>query len=433
MMAPAGRCRAARARGRKALPALAVAIVLTALLVGCGEPPRNAVLIVIDTLRADVLDEVDTPNLDALARRGDRVDLAWGSATWTVPSVISIFTGSHVREHGWDVYHARMKDQLPPLPDAPTLAEVLHDAGFDTSGLFANAILKWPLGFERGFDRWRYTTDADMPGLVTEEVTGWSDGRRRFLYLHLLGPHEPLTPSPEARKRWQLDAAMAGRAFSLDWVREGGSERDARLETYRRAYRAAVEDADARVGEILAILAPYRDDTLVVVTADHGEMLGDRGRLGHGPSVYEPLTRVPLIAAGAGSLPSRMTGAGVADLVTGTLGVEHVWSVPSDQGLLVSQRAGRLALSPDGRVKGIWSRRGSVRAFEIAGYPEERRIQKEPDALDEARERFLSEVPEGEITATVPVRVDDETLEALRALGYVGDEPEEDGSDDDGP
>jgi membrane-anchored protein YejM (alkaline phosphatase superfamily) len=217
-------------------------------------------------------------------------------------------------------------------------------------------------------------------------------------------------------------------------VRAAGAEREHRIDVYRRAYHAAVEDADERVGEILAALDPYRNDTLVVVTSDHGEMLGDRGRLGHGPNVYEPLTRVPLIAVGAGSLPARLTGAAIPDLLTEALGVEHPWSVRvADSDLLVSQRGGLVAVSPDGKVKGIWRRRGSLKAFEIATYPEsERRLAAKPGTLEKARERFLADVPEGKIEGTVPVRVDDETLEALRALGYVGEEPEQ-GPEDDEP
>lgn len=62
------------------------------------DPPRNAVLIVIDTLRADVLAEADTPNIDSLGQQ--RSARAWSSGTWTVPSVVSLFTGADVRSHG---------------------------------------------------------------------------------------------------------------------------------------------------------------------------------------------------------------------------------------------------------------------------------------------------------------------------------------------
>ena len=123
-------------RGRRGL-----VFLLMAILAGCAEPRQHAVFIVIDTLRADALAQTETPHLDALAERGDQVDVAWSSATWTVPSVISMFTGQHVREHGWDVRRARMKDELPPLPENATLAEVLAGTGFDTSALCANVIL----------------------------------------------------------------------------------------------------------------------------------------------------------------------------------------------------------------------------------------------------------------------------------------------------
>lgn len=81
-------------------PLLALGVLC---VLACGEPPpRHAVLIVIDTFRADSLDNARTPHLDALAPRGQRTEVAWSASTWTLPSVISLLTGRHVRQHGWN-------------------------------------------------------------------------------------------------------------------------------------------------------------------------------------------------------------------------------------------------------------------------------------------------------------------------------------------
>ena len=123
-------------------------------------PPRDVVFIVIDTLRADVQRAADTPILDALAAEGDQVDRAWSSGTWTVPSVISLFTGQSVRQHGWNYSFPRdmpegRDTRFPPIPaELPTLAEVLSAAGFKTQGIYGNGSLRWKLGFDRGFESW---------------------------------------------------------------------------------------------------------------------------------------------------------------------------------------------------------------------------------------------------------------------------------------
>ena len=407
------------------------ALVVSALALaawGCAErPPQHAVLIVIDTLRADMLEKASTPNLDGLAARGQQPEIAWSSGTWTAPSVISLFTGQHVRGHGWDESYPRAKG-LPPLPEIPTLAEVLAENGFATTGFYANKVLSWKLGFRRGFERWERHRDGDVPGRVAREVKGWNDGRRHFLYLHLMGPHGALAPSLEARRRWGLDVEVGGKMMSLQWMRRQRSPQGKALAmgVYRRAYKAVIEDTDARIGQILRALEPVLDDTAVVVTSDHGEMLGERGRFGHRQWIDEALTRVPLIAFNTGKVPERMTLAAVADLLTRALGVAHPWAVGvASAGPLVSQRQGKLALSPDGRVKGVWNRSGRLSLVDLAGYPEEGPGLRDREAeLLAARVRFEAEVAPGK-TGGIPILPDAETLEALRELGYLDDGGEE--------
>ena len=100
-------------------------------------PAKDVVLIVIDTLRADALGPANTPTLDALAARGEAAAVAWSGGTWTVPSVISLFTGAPVRQHGWDGPTGQ-QGRYPKLPALPTLAETFRAAGFTTIGLYAN-------------------------------------------------------------------------------------------------------------------------------------------------------------------------------------------------------------------------------------------------------------------------------------------------------
>jgi arylsulfatase A-like enzyme len=393
-------------------------------------PPRHAVLVVIDTLRADAIAQAQTPNLDALVRRGVSVPRAWSSGTWTAPSLVSLFTGMHVRQHGWDYGFrgspAKRGTHYPPMPDAPTLGEVLRSAGFETTGIFASRVLSWPLGFERGFGRWRKSVDPILPDLVAEAVAGWREGERHFLYLHLMGPHQPLRPSAAAARRWGLEELMRDHPMGLDlrWLRSlSGDDWAPGVDAYRRAYFAVLEDTDAILGRIVRALEPQRERTLLVVTADHGEMLGEQLVFGHRAWVFEPLTHIPLIAVGAGALPARLSLAAVPDLVTSALGVEHAWRVRVDAGgPLVSQRQGQLALSLDGRFKAIWKEgRELLAVYDLEAAPLEGQALEGREAEFEAlRRAFELAVPAGSI-AQEAIPADREMLEALEALGYLDD------------
>jgi len=413
---------------KRAVPKLLACLLLLAPACAREEPPQNAVVILVDTLRADALDRAETPVLDALGARGDRVERAWSSGTWTAPSLVSLFTGMHVREHGWDYgFRGKRRNRrtaFPLIPEVPTLGRVLRRAGFETTGIFASRILAWELGFERGFARWRRSVDHNIPRLVREEVASWRPGERHFLYVHLMGPHQPLRPSAEAAARWEITEALDAHplGLSLHWARKLSPEAwFAGVDLYRRAYWAVVEDTDARIGEILEALGPHLDDSLVIVTSDHGEMLGEHFLFGHRRWLHEPLTRIPLIAAGAGPLPETLTLAAVPDLVTRTLGVEHPWPVRVDgEEPLVAQRQGGVALSPDGRFKAIWSRDGSLfDVYDLAHQPLETQSHPERASLLEAERRAFDErVPAGSISERGS-RAGPEVEDALRELGYV--------------
>ncbi|MFH1464609.1 MAG: sulfatase-like hydrolase/transferase [Pseudomonadota bacterium] len=382
---------------------------------------RNAVVILIDTLRADALDHAATPNVDALAARGLVIERAWSTSTWTVPAVVSLFTGSFLRTHGWDLPTGDMK-QRPALPPLPTLAEVLHEAGFQTHGLYANGYLAAELGFSRGFDEWRRSADRRMPQQVAEHVRAWqADTQRHFLYLHLLGIHSGLSPSAEAQERHHLDPAWFTERVGLLIGRAKRNEPGAR-DAYRDAYQAVVEDLDGILGEILAGLAPVQDETLIVLLSDHGEELGETGVFGHGWSVAEALTHIPVIAAGPG-IPHayRPTGslAEVTDLVTDALGVEHAWPVQSPyEGPLASERHGKLAILADGRFKGAWS--GAERTLvDLQADPAGLQATAEGGAeVDAALREWRAATPEG-APLTGSVELDPRTIEALKALGYI--------------
>ena len=414
----------------------ALAPLLCMLLSSCERRPdptplapgarRHALLIVVDTLRAGAIQRASTPHLDALATGGSAADRAWAAGTWTAPSMVSMFTGTSIREHGWDYpMPTKMARQgaYPPIPELPTLAERLSENGFTTTGLYANPIVREELGFHRGFDSWeRLSNDGMADDLVAEQVAGWDDDERHFLYLHLWGPHQPLRPSKDAQERWGIDSTWIrkNRGFAIKrvWAHEPGA-----LSAYFKAYHAVVEDTDARIGRILSALGRHRDDTVIVLTSDHGELLGEHGRAGHGSWVYEPLTWVPFITEGVGDIPPTVTNAAVPDAISRGLGLELSWSVTIDDALpLVSQREGKLALSADGQLKAIWDKSiaaGELQVFDLMRDPgEERPVEGRDADLIAARAAWEARISAGVVSGE-PIEVSDDMAEALKSLGYI--------------
>lgn len=272
---------------------------------GCmipSEPEHpHVIVIVIDTLRADIVAQVDTPNLDVLAQKGQRVKKAWAPSTWTAASVISLFSGQSVMKHGWD--HKMPKDMskgesYPPFDVERTLAEELSKNGYRTIGLFANRLLSRELGFDRGFDVWQFISDEQAPMQVQKQLINHHN-ESHFVYLHLYGAHQPLRPSSQSKFKWGI--------ADDDLSKKGGVGLSAlndpsRAAIYHKAYRAVVEDVDRNLGAVMKSLTVLKGEKVIIVTSDHGEMLGEHSRIGHDAFVYEPLTWVPLIAYGMRAL-----------------------------------------------------------------------------------------------------------------------------------
>jgi arylsulfatase A-like enzyme/Flp pilus assembly protein TadD len=259
------------------------------------EPPAqpSAVLIVtIDTLRADRVGiyalrqssgqgakNVETPNIDRLAREGAWAPQADVHVPLTRPSHASLFTGRYPAEHG-------VRDNVsPPLAaDVPLLAESFQRAGWPTAAFVASTVLDRQSGLARGFDvysdRFEGGADRRSGDRVVAEAVEWIKGKPKFLaWVHLYDPHAPyLPPEPYATR-------YAG-----------------------RPYDGTVAWSDELIGRLIAPLrdAGSLDSTLVIVTSDHGEALGDHGEDVHGYFVYESTLRVPLVVRGAGIQPGTV-------------------------------------------------------------------------------------------------------------------------------
>lgn len=254
-------------------------------------PATNLLLVTIDTLRADRVGAygytgAQTPALDGLARDGVLVEDAVVQVPQTRPSHASLFTGRLPYEHG-------LRDNFsPPLPERfPTLATLLRGRGFATAGFVGAYPVSRDSGLDRGFDHFddpfssqgkREAADERSErraGEVVDRALAWLKSTERrpfFAWVHLFDPHAPYAAPVPWRERFA-----------------------------KQPYDGEVAYADAQVARLLAWLdgAKERQRTLVVVTADHGEGLGDHGEDEHLLFIYDSTLRVPLLARWPGRLP----------------------------------------------------------------------------------------------------------------------------------
>lgn len=325
-------------------PAAIPCILLTALLcIGCRsrteEPerkgPPNVVLISIDTLRADRLSSYGyrlptSPHIDRLAAQGVRFEDATVPWPRTWPAMASMLTGTYPATNGVAFRPRR------PLPgENETLAEALADAGYGTAAVVANVNVSRQFGFDQGFhhfvESWaaeaeRRTGSPEVLNIegrvkdftnatvVTDEALALVDVLAPrgpfFLWLHYMDPHGPYLPPAEYAGLWQgeyeRNDAPIGRIPSYQrQYRDGQAIVD--LGHYEAQYDREIRYVDDEIGRLLDVFErrALMDDTLVVLTADHGECLTEhRNFLRHGASPYEPEARVPWVMVLPGSLPA---------------------------------------------------------------------------------------------------------------------------------
>lgn len=289
----------------------ALASLLASLAGGAcrSEPsPRNLLLISIDTLRADHLSSYGfpketTPHIDALAAEGARFEDVVSPVPLTLPAHSSMLTGTLPTRHG---VHDNLGYALPD--SSTTLAELLRARGLATGAVVSSFVLDSRFHLDQGFDS--YDDDfqeAHQVGTVNErkgdETTAvalrYLDAHRDgpfFLFVHYYDPHDDYAPPEPFRSRFEGDP-----------------------------YSGEIAFADEQVGRLVEKLRELglEDSTLVVVTGDHGEMLGEHGEPTHGFFVYQSALRVPLVLKWPGGIAPRTVRerAGLIDLVPTVAGL----------------------------------------------------------------------------------------------------------------
>ncbi|MCP4420173.1 MAG: sulfatase-like hydrolase/transferase [Chloroflexi bacterium] len=300
----------------------------------------NIILIVMDAGRADHLscygyERATTPHLDRIAAEGTLFENAMSAAVWTVPSHASLFTGMYLSGHGLRGRNLKLRKDLP------TMASFLTTHGYDTLALTANALIGQATGLARGFAElkdvrnvfqgehllgWQKKANALYRRLyygrsphqsswydsgawrLNYDMKRWirqkkreGDERPFFIFANYMEPHLRYDPPSVFRqkfltiaqeKRWQQVNQNAWKFMSGEVQMT-----DEDWDILTRLYDAELAYLDSRLGQLYQFLQQNQllDKTLLIITSDHGENLGDHQMMDHQYCVYETLTRVPLI------------------------------------------------------------------------------------------------------------------------------------------
>jgi arylsulfatase A-like enzyme len=305
-----------------ALPVCGLAVIWA----GQRDPvlPASVILITLDTTRADRLppyaDAFALPAIGQLASEGIVFERAVAPVPLTLPSHGSLFTGRIPPAHGARVNGLTLDDGPPMFP------ERLQEAGYRTAAFVGSMVLNGNRGLRRGFDI--YDDVGVGPGArlrrpaneVIDGALDWLNAERDrpfFLWVHLYDAHAPHALPPE-----------------FDGASSAGS------------YDAAIAFMDSQIARLLKALDERQElaRTAIIVTADHGESLGDHGERGHGIFVYESALRVPLIVRWPGIEPRRVPDlVQLIDLAPTILALEGLEAPPMDGANLAPVLRGRPA------------------------------------------------------------------------------------------
>ena len=349
---------------------MALALILVLSAAGCGAPAisrehTNVLLVVVDTLRADHLGAwghgaPTSPEIDRLAATGVRFARYHSTSSWTRPGFATLLSGLYPRSAG--IYSQRF-DRLPE--GVTTLPEILRVEGYETIGINSNPNLHRYFGFDQGFDSYRDTDQVwswmrDQPGVVESDAGAADEGgkpslsdarqttdralealrsdrRSRespwFMMVVYIDPHFPY----EAPARYAAAVAQRSAKARRGQKAEG------------LAYDAEIRFADEQIGRLLQTLADAGelDDTLIVLTSDHGEGLADFPEVPfgdrHGETLYDAITHVPLIlhhpALAARQVDELVSAVDLLPTLLGLLGIDPPADLPG-QSLAALAREG---------------------------------------------------------------------------------------------
>lgn len=384
-------------------------VPLFLLLFSCATPEDPAperpsiLLVTLDTTRADAMGPA-TPAFEALARRGRRYTQAYATTPQTLPSHASMMTGLYPAGHG---VHENARFLAA---GQPVIAEKLKNGGYRTAAFVSAFALARRFGLARGFDTYDDEFGGDRAERTARETTDKAlaylaqngDGPL-FLWVHYYDPHYPYTP-PEP---------YAGRYGENPYLGE-------------------VAAMDDQLGRLVAAFEARAGSHAIVVTADHGEGLGEHGEAQHGNLLYQTTMHVPLVVAGPGFEAGRsdepVSLRSIAHTILDWAGVETASSLRNAgrEPVVMGEAMKPLldygwqpqVMAVEGAKKAILA--GSLEVYDVLADPREvRDLAAEADLSREVR-AALRDYPLPSAKETpIPASLDEEAQRKLASLGYV--------------
>jgi choline-sulfatase len=423
--------------------------------------PRHVLIYLIDTLRADKLraynpgTRVRTPGYSKHADGAALFMRGMTQENWTKPSVATLLTSLMPWEH-----HATSGEAVLPA-SVEMLPETLRARGYFTGAFVANGYVSGKFGFEQGWHTWRnYIREGrrTQARFVAADVLDWLDKRPQddpfFLYVHTIDPHVPYIPPDDLLAEYDPDPYAGPINFVrnrqvLEHIKVGKikpNDRDRqRLEAL---YDGEITYHDLHFASILNGLAKrgLLDETLVVVTADHGEELFDHGSVGHGHSVWQELLHVPLsmhvpgLTAGGVRVDEPVGLVDVVPTVLDALGLPPLEQASGRS--LLPLIEGRTETAPRATVAGfmhgwrtvvvgdlklVHRTHATAQVYDLGADPNETRdLLAHRPLTGRYLQGMLGLALRGDLGRPAPTHraeetdIDPETEAQLRALGYVG-------------
>ncbi|WP_276278581.1 sulfatase [Haloarcula regularis] len=346
----------------------------------------NILLVVMDSVSADRLScygyhRSTTPEIDAFAENSTVYENAIANSSWTVPTHGTLFTGRCPSEHGAHACHKRFS-----VPDSYALAGRLSDNGYRTVGLSTNPWISTDFDYDTGFDDfqdvrvplpfdtkrprelYQRIDDEDYEGLrkyveagkwafegnpikrtlntiydrrqqdnyanadvLNDRVATWLEqngDRPFFMFLNYMDAHEPYNPPEEYLSKFRKGDCSADIAWHLRSLNEKYSSNE--TECINDRYDACLNYLDERIGDLIELLKKrgMADDTVVILTADHGKCLGEHDYMGVGTFLYDELVQIPLIISHPGESEPKTVSEYVCqidihNMILRLAGVEH--------------------------------------------------------------------------------------------------------------
>lgn len=452
----------------------------TLFLAACSvakSPRPDILLITIDTLRADWIhaygfEGETTPRIDALAERGVLFEKAIAAASLTAPAHASIMTSRYAREHSIGTLNGETR-----LVGGETLAERFRSEGYETAAFVSNVVLRRRSGLDRGFQTYddelvdsevnRAAYFERVAARTADRAMNWlasrAPGQPVFVWLHLQDPHGPYTPPEEFEGRvgdWPLrmkrslpvlenNVGVAG----IPAYQALGDAREPSF--YAGRYSEELLYTDFWVGEVVDSFERRAglDGAIVLLTADHGESMGEMGWFfQHGHATTPDLVRVPLLVVAPGA-PSRRVDSLVShvDVAPTLLELAGLEALPDSSGLsLVPTIFGadfeenRSVFTDTNGETAVYTANRLTRLSspQLAGNRSDSPRPPEIQTLEWGEEGPWKRLEDDSVAASRLMRyvqnsaplesaevMRPEHIEQLRALGYLPPRPEEDETD----